>query len=46
MDFVSENGPWVIGEEMNGSYFIQALIHVFKNMAHEKSFMEMIEEVF
>lgn len=30
---------------MNGSYFIQALIHVFKNMAHEKSFMEMMEEV-
>ncbi|XP_076087104.1 uncharacterized protein LOC143057634 isoform X3 [Mytilus galloprovincialis] len=41
----TKNGPWVIGEEMNGSYFIQALIHVFKNMAHEKSFMEMMEEV-
>ncbi|XP_063409321.1 uncharacterized protein LOC134692741 [Mytilus trossulus] len=41
----TEKGPWIIGDGMNGSYFIQALIHVFKNMAHEKSFMEMMEEV-
>lgn len=30
---------------MNGSYFIQAIIHVFKKMAHEKSFIEMMVEV-
>ena len=30
---------------MNGSYFIQAIIHVFKKMANEKSFMEMMLEV-
>ncbi|CAC5377449.1 unnamed protein product [Mytilus coruscus] len=41
----TEKGPWIIGDGMNGSYFIQALIHIFKNMAHEKSFMEMMEEV-
>ena len=30
---------------MTGSYFIQALVHVFKNQAHEKSFMDLMEEV-
>ncbi|CAC5407345.1 unnamed protein product [Mytilus coruscus] len=38
-------GPWIIGDGMNGSYFIQAFIHVFKKMAHKKSFMEMMKEV-
>ena len=38
-------GPWMIGDEGNGSYFIQAFIHVFKNQAHEKSFLQLIEEV-
>ncbi|VDH98147.1 Hypothetical predicted protein [Mytilus galloprovincialis] len=41
----TKNGPWIIGDRMNGSYFIQAIIHVFKKMAHEKSFMEMMFEV-
>ncbi|XP_071145567.1 caspase-2-like [Mytilus edulis] len=41
----TKKGPWIIGEGMNGSYFIQAIIHVFKKMAHEKSFMEMMIEV-
>lgn len=43
--FILEKGPWIIGEGMNGSYFIQAFIHVFKKMAHEKSFLEMMKEV-
>ena len=43
--FISENGPWMIGENMTGSYFIQAFIHVFTNQAHGKSFLEMMEEV-
>lgn len=43
--FISETGPWMIGENMSGSYFIQALIHVFKNFAFEKSFMELLQEV-
>ena len=38
-------GPWMIGDDSNGSYFIQAFIHVFKNQAHEKSFLQLIEEV-
>ncbi|VDI40133.1 Hypothetical predicted protein [Mytilus galloprovincialis] len=38
-------GPWVVGENMNGSYFIQGLIHVFKNSACEKSFIELLNEV-
>ncbi|XP_052082644.1 uncharacterized protein LOC127720207 isoform X2 [Mytilus californianus] len=41
----TKKGPWIIGDEMNGSYFMQALIHVFKKMAHEKSFLEMMKEV-
>ncbi|XP_071145564.1 uncharacterized protein [Mytilus edulis] len=41
----TKKGPWIIGEGMNGSYFIQAFIHVFKKMAHEKSFLEMMKEV-
>ncbi|XP_076086015.1 caspase-2-like isoform X2 [Mytilus galloprovincialis] len=41
----TKKGPWIIGDEMNGSYFIQAIIQVFKKMAHEKSFMEMMVEV-
>ncbi|XP_052082642.1 uncharacterized protein LOC127720206 isoform X2 [Mytilus californianus] len=40
----TKKGPWIIGEGMNGSYFMQALIHVFKKMAHEKSFLEMMKE--
>ncbi|CAC5407341.1 unnamed protein product [Mytilus coruscus] len=39
-----EQGPWILGENMSGSYFIQALIHVFKNFACEKSFMELLKE--
>lgn len=42
---LSGKGPWIRGENMHGSYFIQALIHVFKNQAHEKSFLELLEEV-
>ncbi|XP_076086023.1 uncharacterized protein LOC143056757 [Mytilus galloprovincialis] len=41
----TEQGPWVVGENMNGSYFIQGLIHVFKNTACEKSFIELLNEV-
>ncbi|CAG2230323.1 unnamed protein product [Mytilus edulis] len=41
----TEQGPWVVGENMNGSYFIQGLIHVFKNSACEKSFIELLNEV-
>ncbi|CAG2237261.1 unnamed protein product [Mytilus edulis] len=37
-------GPWILGEDMSGSYFIQALIHVFKQFACEKSFMELLNE--
>ncbi|OPL33913.1 hypothetical protein AM593_09295, partial [Mytilus galloprovincialis] len=37
-------GPWIIGENMIGSYFIQALVHVFKNSAYKKSFMELLKE--
>ncbi|CAG2237263.1 unnamed protein product [Mytilus edulis] len=39
-----EQGPWIIGENMIGSYFIQALVHVFKNFAYKKSFMELLKE--
>ncbi|VDI40132.1 Hypothetical predicted protein [Mytilus galloprovincialis] len=39
-----EQGPWIIGENMIGSYFIQALVHVFKNFAYKKSFMELLQE--
>lgn len=41
----TEQGPWIMGENMNGSYFIQALIYVFKNFACEKSFIELLNEV-
>ncbi|XP_063409047.1 uncharacterized protein LOC134692519, partial [Mytilus trossulus] len=40
----TEQGPWLIGEHMSGSYFIQAIVHVFKNFAFEKSFMELLQE--
>lgn len=40
-----EQGPWMIGEDMNGSYFIQALIHILKNHTHDKSFLELMKEV-
>ncbi|XP_063410626.1 cell death protein 3-like isoform X1 [Mytilus trossulus] len=39
-----EQGPWIIGENMSGSYFIQALIYVFKKHAHDKSLIELLEE--
>ncbi|CAC5377447.1 unnamed protein product [Mytilus coruscus] len=41
----TKKGPWIIGDEINGSYFIQAFIHIFKHMAHDKSFMEMMKEI-
>ncbi|XP_076085580.1 caspase-2-like isoform X2 [Mytilus galloprovincialis] len=40
-----KKGPWIVGDEIQGSYFIQALIHVFKNMAYDKTFMEMMKEI-
>ncbi|CAC5393328.1 unnamed protein product [Mytilus coruscus] len=40
----SRIGPWMIGDNMVGSYFIQALIHAFKNLAYQKSFMELLKE--
>lgn len=44
-NIIIEKGPWIVGDEIQGSYFIQALIHVFKNMAYDKTFMEMMKEV-
>ena len=35
----------MIGEHMNGSYFMQALIHILKNHTHDKSFLELMKEV-
>ena len=42
---MTKMGPWMIGDNGHGSYFIQAFIHVLKNHAHEKSFLQLIEEV-
>lgn len=41
----TDYGPWMMGSNVKGSYFIQALAYVMKNYCHAMSFVEIMDEV-